>query len=125
MSDTNPCKPTALVVEADEAEREMVAILLEESEMGVIQCESADAALRVLENPGSSLSMMFTDAKVSGEIDGVELAHFARTRHPHIHLVITSDRTLRRALPNGARLMSKPWIALDVLREAARSVMER
>ena len=40
-------KPMALVVEDDVLQRELVTALLEESEMGVIQCESAEEALRV------------------------------------------------------------------------------
>jgi two-component system cell cycle response regulator CpdR len=124
MGQASPFKPTALVVENDEIEREMVAMLLEESEMGVIQCASADAALRVLEKLGSSLSMMFTDVNLTGCLDGVELAHFARTHYPNIHLIVTSEGPVGKALPKGAKFMSKPWIALDVLREAERSMVE-
>ena len=45
MAKTSPFVPVALVVEDDEMQREMVAMLLQESEMGVIQCEDAEAAL--------------------------------------------------------------------------------
>ena len=46
MGQASPFKPIALVVEDDEMQREMVAMLLEESEIGVIQCESGEAAAR-------------------------------------------------------------------------------
>ena len=49
MGSATPFKPIALVVEDDAIQREDVATLLEESEMGVIQCASAEAALGVLE----------------------------------------------------------------------------
>jgi hypothetical protein len=41
MGQASQFKPIALVVEDDKMQREMVVILLEESEMGVIRCESA------------------------------------------------------------------------------------
>ena len=91
MAKTSPFVPVALVVEDDVMQREMVAMLLQESEMGVIQCENAEAALDVLEKMGALLSMMITDV------------------------------TLTKELPDGATFMPKPWMALDLLREAERS----
>jgi hypothetical protein len=44
----NAVAPVALVVEDDDMQREMLATLLEESEMSVIQCENAEAAVSVL-----------------------------------------------------------------------------
>ena len=84
MGQGKPLKPIALVVEDDELQRELVAMLLEECDMGVIRCESAEAALRVLEKMGGCLSMMFTDVNLAGMIDGVDLAHFARQRFPDL-----------------------------------------
>jgi DNA-binding response OmpR family regulator len=60
MGQAGPVKPIALIVEDDELQRQAVAVLLEESGMGVIQCESAEAAWRVLERIGGCVSMMFT-----------------------------------------------------------------
>jgi two-component system, cell cycle response regulator CpdR len=52
-------------------------VLLEESGIGVIQCQSAEEAFRALEKMGGCVSMIFTDVNLAGKIDGVELAHFA------------------------------------------------
>ena len=41
-----------MVVEDDVWQREWVVVLLEESEMGVLQCDSAEGALRILEKMG-------------------------------------------------------------------------
>jgi two-component system cell cycle response regulator CpdR len=120
MGQSTPFKPIALVVEDDELQREMVAMLLEESDMGVIQCESAEAALRVLERMGGCITMVFTDINLAGLIDGVELAHFAKSRFPKIRVIVTSGAPRTKALPAGATFMPKPWRALDVLREAER-----
>jgi len=67
-------KPTALVVENDEMQRTLVSMLLEEGEMYVIQCDSAEAAVHVLDQSGGRLSIMLTDVELAGAMDGIELA---------------------------------------------------
>jgi DNA-binding NtrC family response regulator len=121
MGQANPFKSMALVVEDDVLQREMVTLLLEESEIGVIQCESAEEALRALEKIGGRVSMIFTDVNLTGKIDGVELAHFATRCYPNIHVIVTSGFALTKGLPEGVMFMPKPWRPLDVLREAERS----
>jgi two-component system cell cycle response regulator CpdR len=122
MGQANSFKPMALIVEDDVLEREMVAALLEESEMGVIQCESAEEALGVLEKIGGHVSMIVTDVSLTGKIDGVELAHFARRRYPNIHVIVTSGRALKKSLPEGVMFMPKPSLPLNVLRKGERSL---
>jgi two-component SAPR family response regulator len=121
MGQSNPCKPIALVVEDDLLQRELAVVLLEESEMEVIECQSAEGALCVLEEMGSRVSMIFTDVNLAGKIDGVELAHFATQHCPNIHIIVTSGFELTKSLPEGTLFMPKPWLPLDVLREAAHS----
>jgi DNA-binding NtrC family response regulator len=120
MGQARPFKTIALVVEDDMLQREGVAALLEESEMGVVQCDTAEEALRVLEKLGEYVSLIFTDVKLNGKIDGVELAHFSTQRYPNIHVIVTSGFALTRRLPEGVKFMRKPWLPLDVLREAER-----
>ena len=121
MGQKSPYKPIALVVEDDVWQREWAVVLLEESEMGVLQCDSAEKALRILEKMGGCVSLMFTDVNLPGKIDGVELAHFATQCCPNIHVIVTSGRALTKRLPEGAIFMPKPWLPLDVLRQAERS----
>jgi CheY-like chemotaxis protein len=121
MGQASPFKPIALVVEDDVLQRELAVVLLEECEMGVIECESAEGALRVLAKMGDCVSMIFTDVGLAGKIDGLELAYFAKQCYPNIHVIVTSGRALTKSLPEGATFMLKPWLALDVLREAQRS----
>jgi DNA-binding NtrC family response regulator len=114
--------PIALVVEDDPLQRELAAILLEENKMGVIQCESAEAALVALEKMGGAIAMIFTDVNLAGKIDGVELAHFTTELYPNVHVTVTSGYARPRGLPDGATFLPKPWLPLDVLREAERSL---
>ena len=114
--------PIALVVEDDVFQRVILMMLLEENEMDVIECDSAETALREMEKTGERVSMLLTDVNLAGKIDGVELAHFVHDCYPEIHVVVTSGSPLIiRTLPEGATFMAKPLLPLDVLREAERS----
>jgi two-component system cell cycle response regulator CpdR len=111
----------ALVVEDDPLQRDLVVAVLEGSDLGVVQCESAEAAVQVLEKIGACVSMLITDVNLAGRIDGVELAHISKQSYPNIHVVVTSGRALKKALPDGAMFLPKPWFSLDLLREVDRS----
>jgi two-component system, cell cycle response regulator CpdR len=113
-------KATALVVEDDQIQRAMVAMLLEETDIQVIQCESAEAAELVLEKVGGCLCMLFTDVNLAGRMTGAELASKARQRFPDLKVIVTSGRN-PPDLPEGTMFMPKPWRALDVVREAELS----
>jgi DNA-binding NtrC family response regulator len=115
-------KPTALVIEDDVLQCELMVILLEEREMSVIQCKSAEEALCVLEKMGGCVSIMFTDVNLAGKIDGVELAHFAAQHYPSIRVIVTSGLPLTKSLPGGAVFIPKPWLPREVLREAEVAV---
>ena len=118
MGQSTSFRATALVVEDDPTQREMICVLLEESNYNVIQCESAEAAELVLDKYCNSLALMITDVSLAGRMNGVELAHIATSRNPELDVVVTSGRALPQPLPEGAKFWSKPWAALDVLREA-------
>ncbi|OYU89874.1 MAG: hypothetical protein CFE29_12620 [Bradyrhizobiaceae bacterium PARB1] len=115
-------RSTALVVENDEAQRTLVSLLLEESEMDVIECESAEAAVLVLEESGNNVSMVFTDVELAGMMDGVELACLAKQRYPDLKVVVTSGAPRVRRLPDGTLFMAKPWSPIDVLRVAQQAL---
>jgi CheY-like chemotaxis protein len=125
MAQSKPSRATALVVEDDPMQRDMICLLLEESEVDVIECESAEAAELVLEHAGGSLALMMTDVQLAGPMSGVELAHIARKYNPDIGVIVTSGKPLHEELPEGVSFWSKPWAPLDVIREAERMVYER
>jgi two-component system, cell cycle response regulator CpdR len=120
MGRSRPFRATALIVEDDPMQREMICVLLEESDVDVIECESAEAAELVLESAGSNVALVLTDVQLAGNKNGVELAHIARKYNPGIGVIVTSGRPLPQQLPEGAKFWSKPWVPLDVIREAER-----
>jgi CheY-like chemotaxis protein len=120
MGQARPFRATALIVEDDPMQREMICLLLEESDVDVIECESAEAAELVLERAGDNVALMLTDVQLAGNMNGVELAHIARKYNPAIGVIVTSGRPLSQQLPAGAQFWAKPWAPLDVIRAAER-----
>jgi len=121
MAQSKPFRATALVVEDDPMQREMISLLLEESHFDVIECESAEAAEAVLRRIGRELALVMTDISLAGSMDGVSLAFIARRYNPDLDVIVTSGSPLPRPLPQGAKYWSKPWAPLDVIRLAEQT----
>ena len=109
---------TALVVEDDPMQREMISLLLEESHFDVIECESGEAAEVVLRRIGGELALVMTDVRLAGNMNGVALAYVAKRCNPDLKVIVTSGNPLPEPLPEGAQYWSKPWAPLDVIRLA-------
>ncbi|MGF6311609.1 CheY-like chemotaxis protein [Bradyrhizobium sp. i1.8.4] len=124
MGQSRPYRAKALVVEDDPMQREMIGLLLEESEFDVISCESAEAAELVLQDAGGKVDLMMTDVELAGDMTGVELAHVARKYNPDLDVIVTSGKPLRQRLPDGAMFWAKPWAPLDVIRVAEMKASE-
>ena len=124
MGQSTPFRPTALVVEDDANQRCLVGTLLEETGYAVIECESAEAAIGVLETVGDRIAIVFADIRLPGTLDGVDLAQVVKDRFPQTTMIVTSGAPGDRltALPDDAMYMAKPWLALDILTEAERSL---
>lgn len=111
-------KQTVLVVEDDQLQRELVSVIFEESDMHVIACMSAEAAAAVLERVGNDLTLMFTDMDLDGDMSGVELARIASERFPNLDVIVTSGQDLEDEIPDNVLFMQKPWLPLELLRQA-------
>jgi DNA-binding NtrC family response regulator len=110
-------KRTALIVEDDEIQRAVAALLLEDNDLEVLQCDTAEAASRVLDDVGSGLCLMFTDVNLVGSMNGVELARVAKEKFPALTVIVTSGNVAPE-LPTGATFLQKSWRAADLVREA-------
>ena len=49
------------------------------------------------------------------------LAHATRENYPHIHIIVASGYQLNKDLPEHTLFMRKPFLPLDLLREAERA----
>ena len=121
MGQSKPFRATALVVEDDPMQREMISLLLEESHFDVIECESAEAAEAVLRRISGELSLVMTDVRLAGSMNGVALAYVAKRYNPNLDVIVTSGDPLPEPLPEGVAYWSKPWAPLDVIRLAERT----
>jgi DNA-binding response OmpR family regulator len=115
MGQSKPFHAVAVVVEDDEIQREMLTLLLEESNFEVIQCEDAEtAALAVqIRHP----ALLITDVNLTGRMTGIELAHLARAQDEGMRIIVISGDPPSASLPDGARFLSKPFYPTTVLQE--------
>ena len=113
-------RPIALIVEDDPLVRELAAALLEESDLRVVECEDAEQAFASLCKFGEEIALIFSDVRLPGLLDGVDLAQRAKVMWPHIRMVVTTGYPGARldSLPDDVVYMPKPWLALDVLMQA-------
>lgn len=120
-------RPIALVVEDDPDVRTLAEAVLEETELQVIGCESAEDALAILRESGGQVVLVFADIRLAGAMDGIQLARAVATLWPKARLVITSGCEIERhvEIPNDAVFIPKPWKAVDVLVEAGRAANEQ
>jgi CheY-like chemotaxis protein len=112
----------ALVIEDEPQVRSLAATILEETDLRVVETETAEEALAFLRNAAPDVAMIFADVKLPGGIDGIDIARIAAASWPWIKVVLTSgamDRSLKE-LPSTTTFMPKPWRALDVLIQAER-----
>ena len=107
--------PVALIVEVDPELRQLASTLLEESALDVIACESAEAALSVMQRR-HGVVLVFAGVELPGLIDGVDLARLVDKHWPDTKVIVTGEPGDRvDHLPRDAAYMPKPWRPLDVL----------
>jgi len=116
-------QPIALIVEDDPDLLHLAELLLEESEFDTIGCDSAEAALAIMLLRGHEVTMVFADIRLSGVMDGVDLARELKARWPSLNIIMTSGNGGQRLahLPPGVEYMAKPWRPLDVIIAAERA----
>jgi DNA-binding NtrC family response regulator len=102
-----------LVVEDDADLRALMASLMEEARLQALECESAEAALAMMLTRGPEIAL---DIRLSGAMDGVDLAREIKVRWPHLPIILTSGNAGNRLahLPHGIIYMPKPWRELEI-----------
>jgi two-component system cell cycle response regulator CpdR len=115
MGQSKPFRPTALVVEDDPIQREMIALLLDETDYNVIQCEDAETAELALKNLHPAL--LVTDVTLVGQMTGIELVERGREINPDLRVIVMSGRPPARDLPDGVTFFAKPFYPIELIRE--------
>lgn len=106
-----------LIVEDDAMLADMALEMIEDAGLPAVAVDSVDAALDYLKENADRVAAMFSDVRLRGPLNGVELAAFVAVRWPTIAICVTSGVALERPyrLPRNARFMPKPWKAAEVI----------
>ena len=108
---------TAIVVEDDTIQRDMIALLLKEGHFDVIQCEDGETAALAIKMRHQSL--LVTDVKLTGRMNGIELAQWALDCDPGVRVLVISGLAPPSDLPDGVKFFAKPVYPSTLLRELA------
>ncbi|MEK9280471.1 MULTISPECIES: response regulator [unclassified Bradyrhizobium] len=105
-------RAAVMVVEDDYFIRAMIADELRSSGFQVVECSTADEAMDVL-NAGADVSIVFSDIRMPGSMDGATLALVLSERFPALTVVLTSSEP-----PNGFvanQFVPKPYDPVRVI----------
>jgi CheY-like chemotaxis protein len=109
---------TILLVEDDEAVRQVTGILLGGLGYRVLEAAQARAALALLEAE-RAVDLMLTDVVMPGGMNGVELAAVAVRLHPTLRVILTSGDATAVAVapPPAGAVLQKPYRFETLVRE--------
>lgn len=109
-------RSTVLIVEDDVLVRMHGADILEAAGFRVLEADSADDALTIL-NEETDIHLLFSDIDMPGSMNGLDLAHVVHERWPGIPLLLTSGhhRLQEGEAPDVAKFIRKPWFSETLL----------
>jgi DNA-binding NtrC family response regulator len=81
---------------------------LEDAGFDVVEAANVQQAMEVLQSR-DDVGVLFTDVDMPGDLDGLDLADLVHDRWPSIKLVVTSGRSLARAVPLNGHFIAKPY----------------
>jgi CheY-like chemotaxis protein len=110
-----------LVVEDEPTIRSLAIDILSEAGFATVEAANAAQALDVLAKSEQEIDVLFTDVRMPGAMNGMELARVAKRERPRLHVIITSGFYGREELPKGANFLSKPWSAVDLVSKILRA----
>lgn len=116
---------TVLLVEDNAAVRMTAALQLRALGCAVLEADSGEAALRLLDDPQTPvIDLLFSDVIMGEGLDGFALAKEARARSPGLRVLLTSGFPGAESSPDPAfPLLGKPY-RKDELAAAISAVLE-
>ena len=107
---TYPGHATILVVEDDMLIRMNSSDTLQHAGYSVIEAESADEAITLLEQ-ADHVELLFSDIDMPGSMDGLDLAATVHRRWPNVRLLLTSGkhRLSTDEIPDHGQFVPKPY----------------
>ena len=117
--------PTVLVVEDELLVRLTIAEFLRDCGYNVLEAGNASEAIETMEAHGA-INLVFTDVRMPGRMDGVDLARWCDAHHPEIPVLLTSGYNAGR-IPRDeaglrAKIIQKPYSQAQVARQIAAAI---
>jgi CheY-like chemotaxis protein len=105
-----------LIVEDDPLLRMLAVEFVNDAGFETLEACDADQAIAILESR-SKITVLFTDIKMPGSMDGLQLARVVSNRWPAVKILIASGHIrLRQAdLPPNGRFLGKPYLAAAMI----------
>ncbi|GGM18162.1 response regulator [Pseudomonas asuensis] len=117
-----PYEPIALVAEDEIMLRELMCDVLHHEGFDVAAFGTADEALHFLEGKALLVSVVVSNVRMPGHINGIDLAHIVSKRWPFLPIVLMSGYTgLEVQLPKDVPFLRKPW-TIDQLATAVKEM---
>ncbi len=112
-----------LIVDDEEALREVAQHLLTELGYTILTAASGDEALKILES-GIKVDLLFSDIIMPGSLDGYKLTVAVHKIQPDLKILLTSGYTpkLNEILSENYELLSKPYSQLELALAIHRKV---
>lgn len=110
-------KSVVLVVDDDALVRVHSNLALEDAGYEVVEASNAaDALAKLKERP--DIAALFTDVRMPGDLNGIDLANAVHAQRPDIAILVTSgtDNGTTAALPAAARFVQKPYTGAQLSR---------
>jgi CheY-like chemotaxis protein len=108
---------TVLVVEDEMMVRMPIAEYLRDCGYHVVEAGDANEAIAAVDMEGP-VSLVFSDVRMPGAMDGFDLAEWFRSHHPDVPVLLTSGyhggRSLSAASIPGVRFIEKPYSQAQV-----------
>ncbi len=79
-----------LVVEDEWLIRDTVVAVLAQAGFRVLEADQGETALATLQERGPAIDLLFTDIRMPGRLDGLELARRARALLPGLAILVAS-----------------------------------
>ncbi|VWX53287.1 conserved hypothetical protein [Novosphingobium sp. 9U] len=116
-------KTKVLLVEDEPMIRAIGIDALEEAGFEVIEAKDADEAVRILELLGE-VHVLFTDIRMPGSMNGLELAKLVHERWPAMKILVTSGDTwpTQTQIPDEGHFLPKPY-RLEALQNEVSSLL--
>jgi CheY-like chemotaxis protein len=113
--------PIVLVVEDDFLVRAMVVDYLRDNDCRVIEADSGEDAVALIDGQDQELDVLFTDIRLGGTLNGWDVAEIFRHRFPNVRVIYASGYSIepRRDIM-GSKFFNKPYRVDEILKACKR-----